>query len=299
MAVRPATRSDLEYLTKILVASSNDDPCYPYRFPWKDHYPLQYEEHCRRKCREYLTANTVEVYELTDPRGDQTVIAFSVWDQPKGHLPKSQRSQTWPRRDTLPPPNKEDDRDSEASQHPQPRDHAPRPKQHLVRTPSQPKPFAREDRCRAFRDAGKAAKAGFFENDKQQQQQQQEYATGGGGGGYMFLKILLCHPDYRRRGAGTALVRRGVAVARLHGAHTALFSSPMGVHLYRKLGFQEIGKFEVAVAGDEERLEIPAMVFPARGPAARSRRGSRCAAEVAPTGLRKCSTHNAMVVQKV
>jgi len=110
----------------------------------------------------------------------------------------------------------------------------------------------------------------------------------------MFLKILLCHPGYRRKGAGTALVKRGMSVAHLQGVNTALFSSPMGVHLYHKLGFQKIGMFEVKVDGDEEKLDIPAMVLPAPSPP-RSRRGSRCAAEVTPNGLRKCVTNNAVV----
>jgi GNAT superfamily N-acetyltransferase len=305
MAVRAATPADLESLTRVLIVSSDDDPCYPYRFPWRHHYQAQYKEHCRRKCWEYLTTNTVDVYEVADLRGDKKVVAFSVWDPPKGHRPRAQRSQTWPRWGLWPLSNRTDD-DRHPMNPPHPLAGAtaaavatagtdPRPS-HLTRTPSQPKPFAREDRARAFREASKAARARFFDA--------KSYLDG-----VMFLKILLCDPDHRNRGAGTALVRRGVAVAQLHGVPTALFSSPMGLHLYRKLGFREIGGFEVRVEGDDcddhdggvEKLDIPAMLLPAPGgPVLRSRRGSTCAVEVTPPeGLRKCSTHNATVSKKV
>lgn len=286
MAVRPATLSDLDDLTQILIASSNDDPCYPYRFPRKDHYPLEYKEHCKRKCREYIDTDTVIVYEVANPpnsRREKVVVAFSVWEQPQARRPKAERSQTWPRWRILPPSNKADDskeaQQAAHRQHSRSSANATRPTR-PANSPSQHNSFVQEDRSQAFREASKVAKANFFDA---------QYT-----GGYMYLKILLCHPNYRRRGAGTSLVKWGMSVAQFQGFNTALLSSPMGVPLYHKLGFQEIGRFEVKVEGDEEKLEIPAMVYRAPSPP-RSRRGSRCAAEVAPTGLRKCVTNNAML----
>ncbi|KAB5580223.1 hypothetical protein GE09DRAFT_1081387 [Coniochaeta sp. 2T2.1] len=291
MAVRQATASDLEDLAHIVIASSDDDPCYPYRFPLKDQYPLHYEEHCRQKCREYLNTNTVIVYEVANPpnsRRQKRVVAFSVWEQPKLRAPRSKRSQTWPRWGTfLTTPKEAGDCCKEAQQtcrRSQQQQQQAGGNQQFARTPSHHKPFAREDRSRAFRDASKRAKETLLDA---------QYTNG-----YMFLKILLCHPTYRRKGAGTALVKWGTAVAHIHGVETALFSSPMGVPLYHKLGFQEVGRFEVRVDGDHERLDIPAMVLPAPSPP-RSRRGSRCAAEAAPNGLRKCVTNNVLVAQKV
>jgi hypothetical protein len=35
----------------------------------------------------------------------------------------------------------------------------------------------------------------------------------------------------------------------------------MGLGLYKKLGFREIGRFKVQLEGDEEFLEIPALVL--------------------------------------
>lgn len=284
MAVRQATACDLDDLTQILLASSNDDPCYPYRFPRKGEYPVQYEEHCRRKCWEYLSTNTVEVYEVANTahsRHERKVVAFSVWEQPKG---TAERAQTWPRCGITPSCRRADvgkeARPQACSGHRRPHDKALK---HPTRSASGPEPFAREDRCRGFREASAVAKADLL--DKQ-------YA-----GGYMFLRILLCHPAYRRRGAGTALVKRGTAVARFQGVNTALFSSPMGLYLYRKLGFQEIGRFVVEVEADDEKLDIPAMVFPPPSPAS-PRRESRCTAEAAQNGLRRCVTSSVMVAHK-
>lgn len=77
----------------------------------------------------------------------------------------------------------------------------------------------------------------------------------------MFLKILLCHAEYRRRGAGQALTRWGIRRARRDGVETVLFSSPMGLLLYQKLGFQQVGKVTVQVQGEEGFLDIPALAL--------------------------------------
>lgn len=77
----------------------------------------------------------------------------------------------------------------------------------------------------------------------------------------MFLKILLCHPLYQRRGAGSALTKWGIDQAARHGLDTTVFASPMGLELYKKLGFREIGRFRVQVDEDVEFLEIPALVL--------------------------------------
>ncbi|KAK3304746.1 acyl-CoA N-acyltransferase [Chaetomium strumarium] len=80
-------------------------------------------------------------------------------------------------------------------------------------------------------------------------------------GGHVFLKILLCHPSYQRRGAGTALTSWGIEQARRLGVHTTVFASPMGLRLYKKLGFREVGTFRVQPEGDREYLEIPALAL--------------------------------------
>ncbi|KAK4223618.1 putative N-acetyltransferase ycf52-like protein [Podospora fimiseda] len=80
-------------------------------------------------------------------------------------------------------------------------------------------------------------------------------------GGHVMLKILLCHPDYQKQGAGTALTKWGIDLAARLGLCTTVFASPMGLNLYRKLGFKEIHKFKVQLPGDKEYLVIPALVL--------------------------------------
>ncbi len=42
---------------------------------------------------------------------------------------------------------------------------------------------------------------------------------------------------------------------------TTVFASPMGLALYRRLGFCEVGRFRVQLEGEGEFLEIPALVL--------------------------------------
>lgn len=44
------------------------------------------------------------------------------------------------------------------------------------------------------------------------------------------------------------------------GVCTTVFASPMGLALYRRLGFREVGRFRVQCEGEGEFLEIPALV---------------------------------------
>ncbi|AEO62089.1 hypothetical protein MYCTH_2313040 [Thermothelomyces thermophilus ATCC 42464] len=83
-----------------------------------------------------------------------------------------------------------------------------------------------------------------------------------GYGGHVFLRILLTHPRHQRRGAGTALASWGVGRARALGAYATVFASPMGLRLYRRLGFREVGRCRIRVEGDAETLELPALARP-------------------------------------
>lgn len=112
---------------------------------------------------------------------------------------------------------------------------------------STPITIGHRDRMNVFRERCAASKRDLFDA---------RYARG-----HMFLKMLLCHPDYQRRGAGRALTAWGIAEARRLGLNTTVFASPMGLGLYLKLGFREIGRFRVQLEGEEAFLEIPALVL--------------------------------------
>ena len=114
--------------------------------------------------------------------------------------------------------------------------------------PVLPITIGHRDRMNVFREKCSANKRELFDS---------RYTRG-----HMFLKILLCHPDYQRRGAGTALTSWGIQEGRRLGLNTTVFASPMGLRLYKKLGFREIGRFRVQLEEEEDFLEIPALVLP-------------------------------------
>ena len=81
------------------------------------------------------------------------------------------------------------------------------------------------------------------------------------GAQHYYLSLLATHPSYQGRGAGTALVERGMEKAKREGWTVSLFSSPMGMRVYEKLGFRVVGGFRTRVEGEEEILDTPAMVL--------------------------------------
>ncbi|KAK3680897.1 acyl-CoA N-acyltransferase [Podospora appendiculata] len=226
MLIRLATACDLDAMTWVLIGAAPLDPVYPYRYPDRHLYSDEFAELCRRKCYDYLATSIVVACEMAptpdaDPEKTR-VVAFCAWDPPRPYAPGSQQKGS--------------------SFHQLP------PFQELE-TPS-PTPaitIGNKDRMDAFRDACAASKASFFDA---------RYRCG-----HMFLKILLCHPDYQRRGAGRALTNWGIEAAQRLGLNTTVFASPMGYKLYRKLGFKPIGKFRVQLEGEEAFLVIPALVL--------------------------------------
>ena len=75
------------------------------------------------------------------------------------------------------------------------------------------------------------------------------------------LELLVTHPKYRRRGAGTILTSWGVTVASENGAHVGVESSPMGFFLYQSLGFKLCEDRIVQVEDETETLNVKVMVL--------------------------------------
>jgi GNAT superfamily N-acetyltransferase len=75
----------------------------------------------------------------------------------------------------------------------------------------------------------------------------------------IMLMNLATHPDYWRRGLGFELCRWGLDKAEAEGLEVTLFSSPMGLPLYTKLGFHEVGMMHCQVEGEEESIDLPVM----------------------------------------
>ncbi|KAK3386827.1 hypothetical protein B0H63DRAFT_468443 [Podospora didyma] len=224
MSLREATLADLDAMTWVLVAASPLDPVYPYRFPDRLSYPAEFAQLCRQKCREYLATSTVMVCEM------EAWPSFPSASECGQKARRVVAFSAW---------------DAPVAQSTPP--HVAEPLSKPVHNPVSPVTIGNQDRMNAFRKACQENKASFFDA---------RYPRG-----HMFLKILLCHPDYQRKGAGQALTTWGINRAKALGLNTTVFASPMGHRLYKKLGFQPIGSFRVQLVGDEDFLEIPALIF--------------------------------------
>jgi GNAT superfamily N-acetyltransferase len=75
------------------------------------------------------------------------------------------------------------------------------------------------------------------------------------------LELLVTHPDYRRRGAGTLLTQWGIDQSLREGCDVGVEGSVMGAPLYKHLGFelQEVRKIQLE--GDDVFLESRIMAI--------------------------------------
>lgn len=65
---------------------------------------------------------------------------------------------------------------------------------------------------------------------------------------------------YQRLGIGSALVKWGIARAKTKGLPVMTEAGPMGLGMYLKLGFQQIGTWKVPTKnGEENFMEFPVL----------------------------------------
>ncbi|KAL8791916.1 MAG: hypothetical protein Q9195_005492 [Heterodermia aff. obscurata] len=98
-----------------------------------------------------------------------------------------------------------------------------------------------------FREAGSKGKQTLFDDVY--------------GPNQIHLQILGTHPDYMRRGYGSALVYWGIAVAKANNLAVSLMASPMGIPLYTHLGFKHVKRIILRVPEETEEVYIDAMVL--------------------------------------
>jgi GNAT superfamily N-acetyltransferase len=77
---------------------------------------------------------------------------------------------------------------------------------------------------------------------------------------FMCLDTLVTHPEYRGLGAGRALVGWGCERADGLGMESFLDSTDMGLRLYGRCGFEEVGRMGVEVGGERVGLVVSIMV---------------------------------------
>ncbi len=84
--IRPATPSDLDAITWIVVAACPADPVFSYRYPYMSQYPDEFAKFTRisyeRKMAE--TDKVILVYECPSIEDPSVVkaVAFSMWQLP-------------------------------------------------------------------------------------------------------------------------------------------------------------------------------------------------------------------------
>ncbi|GAB1319522.1 hypothetical protein MFIFM68171_09732 [Madurella fahalii] len=81
------------------------------------------------------------------------------------------------------------------------------------------------------------------------------------GNDQIHLQILATLPKFRCRGHGSSLCRWGMRVVlkdRLE--RISVMASPMGSTLYSSLGFNTVDTFSIQVPGEEEKLDLKAMM---------------------------------------
>jgi ribosomal protein S18 acetylase RimI-like enzyme len=74
------------------------------------------------------------------------------------------------------------------------------------------------------------------------------------------LWMLITHPDFRRRGAGTLLCNWGEEEAAKRQWDLTVMASPMGRLLYEHLCYKLIGSIKVQAEGEEQYFDIYALV---------------------------------------
>lgn len=91
MSICAAQLSDLDAITWVSVAATPADPVCPYRYPYREQYPEDFEQFSRIRLGEFLaeaaTGSTVfMVYEAPSIENQSIwkVISYAIWELPRG-----------------------------------------------------------------------------------------------------------------------------------------------------------------------------------------------------------------------
>lgn len=240
--VRPARAQDLSAMATILYEAMPLDPQWNYRFPLRMKFPVDNYGCTCQIFSSALQKDGVYINAVTFPspclREDEEVpAAVAIWEvgfnAGKGQSTPTSASPS-----------------SIAATSPQVLGS-------LRATPASADSQPETSECRrdanfehmnAFTTAIQSAKKTYFDSRYQSH--------------HLHLRILATHPNFQRRGAGSALCRWGMEHARARKEPVTLFASPMGQKLYTRLEFDYLGTVPVQVEGEDEKLSIGAMIYP-------------------------------------
>ena len=76
------------------------------------------------------------------------------------------------------------------------------------------------------------------------------------GNGHIWLGFIAVDPMFQRKGVGTQLLQWGLERSDVENIPIGLVGSKMGCGLYEKVGFEDVGIFEVTGCHIEDRVMI-------------------------------------------
>lgn len=238
LRVRAATALDLSAMATVMYEAMPLDPQWNYRFPLRKKFPEENYGCTRLMLKSMLEENGVYISVVTFPspcleEDEEVPAAVAVWEV---------------------------DFNPEKDYSTQPTRRSPFPLFIIIAIKFYPATYSdsqtEKSECRrdanltrmdAFTAAIQSAKQSYFDSKHKSH--------------HLHLRILATHPDYQRRGAGSALCRWGIEHAAAQKEPVTLFASPMGQKLYTYLGFEYLGTVPVQVEGEDEKLSIGAMMY--------------------------------------
>lgn len=222
MAARRATCDDLKGLMDVVLSAMPQDPAWDYRFPYRHKYP-----------EDEIKYQTLFFKLMVDPSYEDFEV--NVLEAPSLEDPNILRIVAFAIWDVT-YINKRRYGSDYVTKHP-------------AGAVNEAGGSSRRDanfaHMKAFREAGVAAKHKYFE--------------GRFGSNQIHLQVLGTHPDYQRRGYGSALCEWGVKRAQQDEVAISLLASPAGYKLYSALGFEDLGTITVQVPGETESIVLRPM----------------------------------------
>ncbi|KAA8904882.1 acyl-CoA N-acyltransferase [Sphaerosporella brunnea] len=221
--IRPAQSRDLGRIAEVCLKSLPDDPTFDYLWRYRAKYPQDNFSCWQQKLKAHLFNRRYTL--LVAVLGDDTIIAMALWERNGGSLAARKRRIQGP--------------------HDMLRDGLTRIENWAISRRQQRRDVDPLRFTEFLRVMGSVHER-YWEKD---------YAEN------FHLELLCTHPDFRRRGAGTLLIRWGIELGRKEDASVGVESSPGGLSLYKKLGFKQIALLTVRVQGDDAELSVPVLVI--------------------------------------
>ncbi|KAM0563147.1 hypothetical protein ACHAPJ_000861 [Fusarium lateritium] len=224
LTLRQATKDDLDDITWIITNAYPDDPGCDYRFPYRNEYPSDFWKWTRVEYEEYLNQSEKFV---------NMVVTAPVLDHDEViHQPISIGVWDLAVRTDFAGGGALCQLDHHVK---------------LTRKLDHGINERRDANPEHMREFTTSCSDGFKKNFRRY-------------GYQMPLWSLATHPDFRRREAATMICEWGQKEGLKRNQPQSLLASPMGKPLYLSLGYKVVGTVVVQVDGEEEKLEMDAMI---------------------------------------